>query len=93
MLSLFFTLLLVTAGVCLINFSSLNLTENELKLLYAEDEISQEQGEQFSQDPDKDFKDEIWGAMTEQMEESGVDLDKKRSREEAIRLTKEIYKG
>lgn len=109
MLSLFFTLILVTSGVCLINFSSLNLTDNELKLLYAGEDNADEENsklsedknsgvedfgfnqESFSQDFEEDLEKGLLDELTSAMESEGVDLDSKRSKDEALRLTKEIY--
>lgn len=52
MLILFFTLVLIVAGVCTINLSSLNLTENERRLLYVSDGDGDEQmvDEDFNQE-------------------------------------------
>lgn len=115
MLALFFALLFVSAGVCLINFSSLNLTDNEIRLLYVEDDYvkgdkedvgapdeenlgeNEEEPEglqrHFSPDFEQDLEEDVWNDLREQMQSEGVDLDDKRSKEEAIRLTKEIYRG
>ena len=61
MLIMFLILALVTFGVCTINLSSLNLTENELHLLYVSDDVD------FSQDkPAKEQSDE---------EEESLDFD------------------
>lgn len=48
MLILFFTLVLIVVGVCTINLSSLNLTENERRLLYVSDGDEQMVDEDFS---------------------------------------------
>ena len=50
MLILFFTLVLIVAGVCTINLSSLNLTENERRLLYVSDGDEQMVDEDFNQE-------------------------------------------
>ena len=49
---MFLVLVLVTFGVCTINLSSLNLTENELHLLYVSDDAD------FSQDKSTKAKSE-----------------------------------
>lgn len=48
MLILLFTLVLIVLGVCTINLSSLNLTENERRLLYVSDGDEQTDNEDFS---------------------------------------------
>lgn len=48
MLILLFTLVLIVLGVCTINLSSLNLTENERRLLYVSDGDEQADNEDFS---------------------------------------------
>lgn len=48
MLILLFTLVLIVLGVCTINLSSLNLTENERRLLYVSDGDEQTGSEDFS---------------------------------------------
>lgn len=48
MLILLFTLVLIVLGVCTINLSSLNLTENERRLLYVSDGDEQTDNEYFS---------------------------------------------
>lgn len=48
MLILLFTLVLIVLGVCTINLSSLNLTENERRLLYVSDGDEQTDNEGFS---------------------------------------------
>ena len=68
MLILLFTLVLIVLGVCTINLSSLNLTENERRLLYVSDGDEQADNEDFSlekaeqeTDPnfEKDFNNDI----------------------------------
>lgn len=48
MLILLFTLVLIVLGVCTINLSSLNLTENERRLLYVSDGDEQTDNEDFN---------------------------------------------
>ena len=48
MLILLFTLVLIVIGVCTINLSSLNLTENERRLLYVSDGDEQTDNEDFN---------------------------------------------
>ena len=68
MLTMFLILVLVAFGVCTINLSSLNLTENELHLLYVNDDGNVNgDGVDFSQDkPVKEESDD---------EEQSTDLD------------------
>lgn len=61
MLILLFTLVLIVLGVCTINLSSFNLTENERRLLYVSDGDEQTGSEDFSpekaeQETDSNFE-------------------------------------
>ena len=59
MLITFLILVLVVLGVCTINLSSLNLTENELRLLYVQDgekSFSPDEDDVLAQSPDLNFE-------------------------------------
>lgn len=64
MLILLFTLVLIVLGVCTINLSSLNLTENERRLLYISDGDEQTDNEDFNpekaeQETDPNFENDF----------------------------------
>lgn len=64
MLILLFTLVLIVLGVCTINLSSLNLTENERRLLYVSDGDEQTDNEDFNpekaeQETDPNFENDF----------------------------------
>ena len=103
---MFLVLVLVTFGVCTINLSSLNLTENELHLLYVSDDAdfsqdkstkakSDEEEEaldfDFEKDAESTAEKDAWDKFSKDLEKDGIDFNNFDSEEEALNLAKKIY--
>ena len=104
---MFLVLVLVTFGVCTINLSSLNLTENELHLLYVSDDadFSQDKSDEEEEALDFDFEKDAesmtnaestaekdaWDKFSKDLEKDGIDFNNFDSEEEALNLAKKIY--
>ena len=103
---MFLVLVLVVSGVCTINLSSLNLTENEQHLLYVGDDANFSQEKQspseeqsidldfekdFGEDSESKAKKDAWDKFSNDLENDGVTFDNFNSEDEALNLTKKIY--
>ena len=95
---MFLVLVLVTFGVCTINLSSLNLTENELHLLYvsddadfSQDKSAKEKSDEEEEALDFDFEKDAWDKFSKDLEKDGIDFNNFDSEEEALNLAKKIY--